>query len=238
VRIRITLASNDVLTLAGSTYELSDISFTVDTISINDGMFNEMHQQFLRAGNIYELPFKNWLSFSSTGGLSQSTNFSVSSQSVNRAFACFVNKAGVTQALDTDVQNSTAFIRYGETSPTEKVTSWGFQLGSRYYPNFRPTVQQSFALLQNNLNLSQDVLGGINPDISTMTLFQSKFWAASMEFCHSDNDFISGVDTRGNASGGTFETQGISTGTYTCLVFLECSSILRVGEGRQVDVVM
>jgi hypothetical protein len=47
---------------------------SVDTIDINDGMFHAIHDQFLAGGGVYEMPFNNYFSFSSTGGLSQTTN--------------------------------------------------------------------------------------------------------------------------------------------------------------------
>jgi hypothetical protein len=94
VRLRITLTTPQILvgsaamTVPG--FSLSNIFFSVDTIDINDGMFHAIHDQFLAGGGVYEMPFNNYFSFSSTGGLSQTTKFSLSSQSLNRVWATFV----------------------------------------------------------------------------------------------------------------------------------------------------
>jgi hypothetical protein len=234
VRVRITLASTDALVGTG-TYDLTNMFFSVDCISIDDGIFYNIHQQFLNSGGVYEMPFKQWFNFSSTGGLSQSTNFSLSTGSMNRAIACFVKQgAGLADAITT---NAPMFTRVGEIDSSNKVTSWQFSIGGKYYPNYKPTPDQAFALMMNNLNMSQDTLGGINPKIDTLAHFKSSFWVASIELEHGDSGFISGLDTRGNVSQNFFETQGVSATNYTCLVFVETTSLLRVGAGRNIDVV-
>ena len=94
VRVRITLAGVSCLAKAAGvtteSYTLSDIFFGVDTISIDDGVFYQMHQQFLQSGGVYEIPYHNYYTFSSVGGMTQSTKFSLSTQSLNRLWATFV----------------------------------------------------------------------------------------------------------------------------------------------------
>ena len=99
VRLRLTLAQPVILakspTCTGENYSLPDIFFTVDTLSIDDGVFYQMHQQFLSSGGMYELPFHQYLAFTSTGGMSQTTKFSLSAQSLNRCWATFLTSGNL-----------------------------------------------------------------------------------------------------------------------------------------------
>jgi hypothetical protein len=94
VRLRITLTTPQILVgnaaMTGAGFSPSNIFLSVDTIDINDGIFHAIHDQFLAGGGVYEMPFNNYFSFSSTGGLSQTTKFSLSSQYLNRVWATFV----------------------------------------------------------------------------------------------------------------------------------------------------
>ena len=89
----------------------------------------------------------------------------------------------------------------------------------------------------------QDTLGGVNPKMSSLGVFQNNMFAVSVKLCHDDPDFFfSGMDTRGNSSIGSFDSQAVAgapgTANLTTLVFLETSSMLRVGAGRQIELVL
>ena len=119
------------------------------------------------------------------------------------------------------------------------------------FPNFKPSAEQAYALMLNSYNLSQDTLGGGYKGCDSLEKWNQSFWVACQEFEHGSDDFISGIDTRGNTAQCYFETSGtITPGTSTgigganpgtnlvCLVFTEVSSVLRVGAGKQIELVM
>lgn len=250
VRLRITLASTSVLissatAVVGPSYTLNNMFFSVDTISIDDGNFYAMHDQFLSKGGVYEIPFNNYFSFSASAGSSGATKFSLSTQSLNMVWATFVNgSAGTPLTIDTNINNSSYFRRSGSGSGT-----WGggldyqFNINNVYYPNYRATNSQAFQLLQNAYGLSQDTLGGCYKGIDSLTKWNQRFWVACQSFCHNtadDERYISGIDTRGNVAQCFFEYNGFadSATVPTCLVFAQTTSLLRVGAGRQIEVVM
>jgi hypothetical protein len=274
VRIRITLAGTPVLPLSasatGASYSLSDIFFSVDTLSIDDGMFYNMHQQFLAQGNVYEIPFNNYFSFTSTGGMTQATKFSLSTQSLNRVWATFtlganyiVGGAAGSAFFDANAATSAYFTRVGNagavtfgtntnsTPVTYALTNYQFNINNVYYPNYKPTAEQAYALLLNSYNLTQDTLGGGYKNLDSLAKWNASFWVAAQEFEHGSDDFISGIDTRGNIAQCFFETQGtVTVGANTgsggtnpgtslvALVFAQTTSTLRVGAGRQIELVM
>lgn len=275
VRVRMTLAGGQILpasaTATGASYSLSNIFFSVDTIAIDDGMFYAMHHNFLNQGGVYEIPFNNYFSFTSTGGLSQTTKFSLSSQSLNRVWGTFIygNSFGVANApttgasVDPNALTSTYFTRVGNagtvafgtttnnTPITYNLTSYQFNMNGVPYPNYRPDANQAYALMLNAYCLAQDTLGGGYRQLDTLAKWNNAYWVACQEFDHGTDDFISGIDTRGNVAQCFFETQGtvavggnvgtggVNPGTQlTALVFVQTTSILRIGAGRAMELVL
>ena len=237
VRMRIQLDSGAVLAGAVGTFSLSNISFSVDIIGIDDGLYDASHAAFLASGGVYDIAFKNYFSFSgSASSYSQSTKFSISSQSLNRVWGTFLNQSP-DSTIDTVAKNSNYFTRVATGLSTAQ-----FNINGAYYPDYRASPDQCFYLTQASYNMLQDVQGGIHPNCSSLTAWQNNFFVFSTKFCHDDTDFISGIDTRGNSSIGSFDTQAVSgapgTANLTALVFLECSSVIRVGAGRQLELVI
>lgn len=277
VRMRITLAGTNVLELnSGATnpsYTLEDIFFSVDTISLDDGIFYAMHQQFLAAGGVYELPYNNFFSFTSTGGISQSTKFSISTQSLDRTFGTFTWGGSYPTAavannvnVDPNTQNVSYFTRLGNNANGGAVTLYGgtgnftaytntlqscqWSINGVYYPNFKPTPEQIFSLMLNSTGIAQDTLGGNHPLLSSQANWNRGFFVHVQQFNHGTDDYISGIDTRGNIAQGTWETIGSTnaavtgagagpgTNGFQALVFAQTTSLLRVGAGRQLEVVL
>ena len=85
-----------------------------------------------------------------------------------------------------------------------------FYLNGTYMPDYRANPAQCFALTQSSYNALQDTLGGIHPACDTLVKWRDNFFCLSTKNCHNDEDFISGVDCRGNSAIGAFETQAIS----------------------------
>lgn len=241
VRLRITLAPTSILSWGTSTtagtYSLANMFFSVDTISIDDGNFYAMHDQFLSKGGVYEIPFNNYFSFSQAATASGALKFSLSTQSLNMVWATFVNgSAGTPNTQNGDAATSTFFRRQGAG-----INGYQFNINNVPYPNYRPTPLQAWQLMQNAYGMSQDTLGGCHRLIDTQAKWTGSFWVACQSFCHNtadDERYVSGIDTRGNVAQCYFEYDGLSATNYTGMVFAQTTSLLRVGAGRQIEVVM
>jgi hypothetical protein len=252
----------------------------VDTIDINDGMFHAIHDQFLAGGGVYEMPFNNYLSFSSTGGLSQTTKFSLSSQSLNWVWATFFPGAayainsvngltGAAGAYQDPISvtspyfsricggSSGQIVSYGTAANSTPITytTTGYQLSINnvFYPNWQPSPEQAYALMLNSYGMSQDTLGGGNPLNISLATWTSSFWLAEQKFDHGSDGvtLISGIDTRGSTAqcyfqsigtvsvGANTGTGGINPGTsLTCMFFAQTTSTLRIGSGRQIELIL
>jgi hypothetical protein len=273
VRVRITLANTNVLvssaaTATGTSYSLANMFFSVDCLSIDDGTYYAMHDQFLSSGGVYEIPFNNFYSFaqSITAGGDGSVKFSLSTNSLNHLWATFAYAGATPQVADTpSVANSSGSTTGAGTSlfflrSSAGITGYQFNINNQYVPNYRPNANLAFQLLMNSYNLSQDTLGGINKNITSLDFWRRKYWVASCALDHavgSDERFVSGLNTLGNVAQGFFEYTGASltsafrthtgaggaTGADTtanalALIFAQTTAILQVGAGRQISVIL
>jgi hypothetical protein len=112
----------------------------------------------------------------------------------------------------------------------------------------------AYGVMQNSLTQSQDCLGGGSKSLNSIAAWNGSFWVACADFDHSSEDgvaYISGLDCRGNTASCSFETQGsvavgANTGTgganpgtnIMCVVFAQCTSCLKVGAGRQIELIL
>ena len=264
IRVKLTFAMPDVLirdgTGAGMNYTLSECYFSIDTIKIDDGMFDQTYLGVVEQGGVLEIPYKEIYSFSAShNGLSTTTNFSVPTNSLDRIFGTFVlphGGYGVSATPDSTIDpttgNSTYFTRpangsivFGDATNVYGLTSWQFSVGGQAYPNFQVPAAYSFAHNMNALNQSQDLAAGVNPkfmDALNTSQYNRNFFCAVQEFCHSDSEYLSGLNTKGGNIQSTWQTIGTQTwpsgGTKNpkslqSLVFVETTAVLRCGANYQ-----
>lgn len=234
VRIRITLAPTSVLVSSanaatGTNYSLGNMFFSVDCISIDDGVYYALHDQFLSKGGVYEIPFNNFFSFSQpiTASGDGAVKFSLSTQSLNHLWATFAYGGAAPQVADvpgfsfiplsnlpvpvpTGSATGAGTSRYFLRSSLGSNLTYQFNINNQYIPNYRPNANLAYQLMMNSYNLSQDTLGGVNKNIGSLDLWRRKYWVASCALDHptaSDERYISGVNTLGNVASGFFEYQ-------------------------------
>ena len=84
------------------------------------------------------------------------------------------------------------------------------------------------------------VYGG-DPNLKESAQFNNGFFVHALRLNHQDEGveqsrFIGGFDSRGTAMNGTWSTTGATNNTFP-FVYVQCSSVLRVGAARQIEVV-
>ena len=69
-------------------HTVSDQAFSIDVISISDGIYDAMVDQMLAFGRPIEIPFKNYFTYTNlVNNFDQTTSFNVASQSIDRLWA-------------------------------------------------------------------------------------------------------------------------------------------------------
>lgn len=248
VRLHINLESANVLiggpnggtAATGPDYTLDDLFFTVDVVSIDDGVYYAAKNSYLAQGGVFEMPFDNWYSslFSTGGTFQQSSRFSVATQSLDFLCAGFPAK----RAFSSNVTaiDQTEYFKYDASG----INDWQFLVNNVAIPQYRPSRDDCYALTLNALNLTQDTLGGIDSKITSAGVWNSNCWVASVRMdhpCAPDERYISGVSTSGtNAQIEFNSTADTSVGTQSApysLLFAKTSAILRVGAGKALEIV-
>jgi hypothetical protein len=241
VRLSISLANGNCLVKANTTgpttasYTLNDLHFTVNTLSIDDGVFYPLHAQFLSAGNQYEMPFDSYMtSLFSASTMNQSSRFSISTQSLDMLIGTFPTAYNTLSAVNAVSGRGAQFDTTGTGLDT-----WKFTINNVAYPQFTAGKHHSYPLLLNALNAAQDVTNGISPNI-TKASWLSSFCIFAQSFnlgCDADSRTTSGLNTLGSSCQLSFESTGSTTVNYV-LMIAKSTSILRVGGGRSIEVVL
>jgi len=241
VRITIQLANTNVLIKASpdgptaANYTLNHIYWTVDTLDISDGVFYPLHQQFLSSGGIYEIPFSSYYtSLFSSATMNQSSRFSLSTGSLDWVAGSFPTSYNTLSAVNSDSGRGAQF----DTLVTG-MTSYSFKINNIQYPQYTASIDDSFILAMNGLNLTQDPTNGISPKITQAT------WKSAFGFClqkfnldsQPGERVLSGINSLGTNMTISFETTGATSVNYA-MVVAKCTSVLRVGSGRSLELIL
>lgn len=248
LRIHITLADTKVLIKSAASttedYTLDQMYFTVDTISVQDGVYYEAKKAFLAGGGVIEMPFDNYYSslFQCTS-FNQANRFSVGSECVDYALACFPKNRTLSQ-LDA-VTKQTAYFKYaaqGADPTVDSLVDWSFSVNNTQIPQYKAKKHDSFPLLLNVMGTSQSSDGGICSSIVSADAWCSSFWVAGVRFnlnTDVDDRTLSGLPTSNTNSMISFESSGV--GSYNpsnLLLFVKVTSVLRVGACYATEIVL
>jgi hypothetical protein len=256
VQVRLTLASNQILALSNAaaiaSYSLSNIYATCSCLTVDDGMYQEGMNVALAQGKGYEIYYQDYTHFlsSMTNNWTSSSIFSVSTQSLDRIIAFFTN-GGADSTLDPVLLNSNYFTHIGGNSADTTiggVSTFNFGYAGVEYPNYRVNTKEAFQLLSDMWSHTHSTTGGFNPILisqapgtAPIDTWRNKMFTAVVQLCHTDNDggenWISGLDTRGQAAQGYFSTTGVvpSNANFSALAHIYCqtSEVYRFGAGLQ-----
>ena len=226
--------------LATAACTLTDIKFTIDVLDVGP-MYSDMIARRLQEGPI-EIPFQKWFTFTNGAtGPAQTTRFAVSSQSVDLVAGCLLNPdyAAVTASNASnhvgDTDTSKFFSRLAPASSYFTLNSVRFPMYDADEPlQFNQTIQALG-------HLQQDTIGGFDPCLDDTDKYKAHFGLHVIRLNHQDeaidqSRLVGGWDTRGTMAAGNWITTGGPNGAFPH-VFVACSSTLRVGQYRQVEIV-
>ena len=219
VRITITLANNDIIGGAHAdinrAFTIDQQHFSVDVVSISDGVYDAMVDQMLASGAPIEIPFKNYFSFTSNhDSMEQTTAFNVASQSIDRLWAVArqttedgqgdraYNAANAgrvaTAPAHNIVTNNVAYFNFQSCNGT----NFHFRVNNTMYPQW--TSKRSQDWWQHTKLAVGDqgnMLAGAFPQ--SLAQYENNFFVYACQLEHrtdGDERFVSGIDTRGAAA--------------------------------------
>jgi hypothetical protein len=131
----------------------------------------------------------------------------------------------------------TKFINFKEPDAvTSSKVLYQFQLNGAYYPQFRATFEEMSQISQNSVNyMGKKCTHSLHTAKTNYSVQCIRLNMPESEY----GRLISGLDTRSVSLNGYYTMDNVNTGTYTPTVnlFCECSSTLRVGAGRMLEVI-
>jgi len=140
------LANDAVCVIPGgggsAVFELSDIHFTLNTISVDD-VYSQLLEEKIRRDGFIELPYKNYYTaFSRHTG---STRFSATSQSIDKIYTVLRAADYTTQSAAIDVSTGdvdadvvfprklTKYLKFEDSG----IADWQYQINNVLYPQYR-----------------------------------------------------------------------------------------------------
>jgi hypothetical protein len=236
-RLSFRFSPNTALLAANATnpaYMFSSLYSTMDVISIDDGLYNQMVAQMLAQRPI-PIVFPRYLSFTNgSTNLSQSTRCSLSTKSLDMLIGTFLDPNYQTQTLDTVVNSSI----YQKRNASGLATSQ-FQLNSVYSPTWPATPEHVFyTSLTHWGDVLRDGCTGITPYCNSLSNFLAGFFMHVERF-DLDKDpgsrVLSGIDTMGSSANLFWTSTG--TGTGFAWVYAKCTSQVLVGAYRNLEII-
>ncbi len=249
----------------GATYKVSDIHGTIETIGLADAVYDNMVSSMIAQKGFIEIPFKQYFSFSNSH--TGSSRFTVATQSLDRVWmayraSTFATEAGAhavpgySTAAGKDASNLTAallsdyggmhgtgaqekyitkFQKFQEPSTDTKM-KYQLQLNGAYYPQFPASREEMYQITKSSLPA---------PVKYNMTSEQylDSYFVQCVRLNMPDSEFsrtLSGLDTRSVSMNGYVNTSGGAhpTNDPNLMIFAECTSTLRVGSGRMLEVII
>lgn len=235
------------------TYSLSDMYVLIKVCDIQDGMYYNILAERLRQGAI-ELPFDNiitYLAGDRTSSTSASTQFSITSQSVDMLMGTVVSKAGTgtgglySGATDTDIDNSIYYVRgcavSGVTAGNVSAPKVQWRINGVQHPSYGVmSSMDCFTESLNALNLLNDTVGSSNPEMKTANLWEDKFFVSFYRLNHPDGDsdsrVLSGLNALGTNSICHFEYEQTGANDFQPFVAVFTKAVLRLGAGRSMAI--
>jgi hypothetical protein len=242
VRLHISLAPNSVLIKdtygAGTaTYSLRKNYFTVDTISLNDGVYySVVNARLSDPENPIEIPFQTWTHFSKgQGQLDGQTQATLSTESLDILVGTY-QQSNLADNVNVANLNASSFFSTGASN----ITGSRFTINNVPYPSFEQKPHDAFESTLQAFNLSQDVLGGTDSNLNSLDNFKKNYFLHAIRLSHpttSDERVKSGMSLRGTNASITFETDGTEDNVVQH-VWAGHTCVLKVKPYKQLEVVL
>ena len=243
VKIYIRWASNAVLSVGGTptsaAYQINNAYATIDVLDISDGVYYNLIQSRLN-GSPIELGYDNVTTVvGSTGAPTGSTRWSTSADCLQYVVGTVKPNNYLAQTYNTSTQLSDYFTRCGSNNA---LTQSQWFVNGVPYPSIPSSVTYGdhFVDTVHALGESQDPTSSTNPLMNTLTTFNNNFFTHVHSFTYNDDDDghrLTGLSGRGNQILGSWNLTGTGSNVMP-IVFLKHKSVLRIGSGKSVEMVL
>jgi hypothetical protein len=229
-------------TATDGSYTLNNMYATVPVLSFSSGIYDGMVEAMIQKNGFLEIPYKNYTMFQDVGN---SVRWHASSASVDRLWQCtrstdYNSKklpllvAGYNGAHGKvfDYENEKYVSSYYNMPEPEDGYKAQWLINSSLLPQYQMTALDEFTLTKQSVPRKfQDKHG-----LKTM---RSNFSASCVRLNLEGSEQLrlaSGLDSRGIAITGHYNLTTVNVTNMPCNIFVETTSVLRVGKGLQIEV--
>ena len=249
-----------------ATYELNNIHATIESIGLSDSVYDNMVSSMIASKGFLEIPFKQyfsftnthdgstrfscasqsldriWFAFRSSDYATQAAPLRVKGYKQQGAFTSATTGGTVDQdvglseylgQMDTNKEKYVGrYYNFVEPDTTSKNT-YQLQLNGAYYPQFAATAEELYTISKHS------TLGQYQEQNKSLKQYKSNFFVGCARLNMPESEFsrlISGLDSRGVSLSAYLNTANV-TGNPNVVIFCECTSSLRVGAGRMLEVI-
>mgnify|MGYP001586986073 CR=1 FL=1 len=183
------------------TYTLSDISMTLDKISIDDGVYWATHEQALASGMPFEFKFNNFHTIEGqSGGKTMTLRTEIQSGSVDMAFFSFhpadeIQPTGATdKAYNVSLNNHQYFQR-----SLANITGLQWSVNGEARPQYKMKLHEIYNNALTDFEIKLDRDGGISEQIANKHTWENYFAVATCKFSHpmDGTGWVSGTSSEG-----------------------------------------
>ena len=195
---------------------------------------------------------KLWITYRDTTYSTQKQPIRVSGHKTSGAFTSTTTNTPIATATETDVglpdydvggssvfnnnneKYLSGYFNFSEKSPTtvQNNATYQLQINSASVPSYKMTMPEAYAMTINSIGK-----GKCNHAI-TLDQYRKHFFVQCYRFnlpMSEEQRLASGLDTRSVSAMGSLLTQNVDT--RNVYMFSECTSELRVGSGRAIEVI-
>ena len=241
------------LTSGEATFKLSDVCATIETIGLADATYDNLVASMMSAKGFLEIPFKQYFAFQNVH--SASTRFSLATQSLDRVWVATrdpnFNKglqpiavkgsATATDANITQLGAQEKFLgayynfQHAAAAGNANDVKYQFQFNGAYYPQFPAHPEQMFQISKNSTV-------GYHMNEYSLQAYLDNYFVQCVRLNMPDSEYsrmVSGLDTRAIAIQGQYITTGTLLNSHpTINIFCECTSTLRIGMGKTLELIV
>jgi len=186
---------------AAPTYTLSDISMTLDKISIDDGVYWQTHEQALASGMPFEFKFNNFHTIEGQAGSKTMTlRTEIQSGSVDMAFFSFhpVVETQSTTATEKAYNAALNNHQYFQRS-LGNITGVQWSVNGEQRPQYKMKLHEVYNNALTDFEIKLDRDGGISEKIATKYVWEHYFAVATCKFSHpmDGSGWVSGTSSEG-----------------------------------------
>ena len=240
-----------------ASYNMKNIHLVCECLGLADGIYDQMLEKRISDVGYLEIPFKQI--FSLTDKINgNDIKFNCSSQSIDRVWAIFRDPNFYSQSTPKVVKGHITatgnqlydafkdfadtehyignFYRFKENPNSNDKPTYQFSINNSFIPNFPATAEQMYSISMNSIPYTDKEHTHFSLDQYKDSYF---VLCCRLNLPYSEmRRLISGIDTRGISANMTLHTTGLDT-TATAsnvVIFVEATSTLRIGSGRELAV--